>query len=192
MDKTKVQKVQEQVVHKVQEQVVERGVLGPINAAIDLVRRYQEVPGFRGYVADRMVAVVPICILLLLISIGCAVSPILYIGGTRPWLVLLAMLSVPFVLVGSMFVQVYVFFSWLETRALAEALHHSLKPPGPIGKKLRDAGFDMGAMPPVPWVLAVLFLVLPLAMLVSALPMVGISLIVLGVLAPFVFARLDR
>jgi hypothetical protein len=177
---------------KIQDQIVEGQFSGPLNGAMGLVRRFQEVPGFRGYVRDRMVAVGPIVVLMVLTSIGCAFATIMYIGGTRSALVLLAMLLVPFVLLGSFFVQAYVFFSWLESRALAEALHHSLKPPGPIALKLRKAGFDMGSMPPVPWVLTVIFLFLPLAMLLAVMPLMAFTLILLLVLAPFVFARLDR
>jgi len=177
---------------KLQQQLVGVLLFGPVNEAMALMGRFQEVPGFRGYVRDRMVVVAPVVVLMLLTSIGCAVSAILYIGGTRPLLVLFAMLLVPVILIGSMLVQLYVFFSWLEGRALAEALHHSLKPPGPIALKLRDAGFDLGAMPPVPWVWAVLFLVLPMAMLFAVMPMLAGLLVVLLVAMPFVFARLDR
>src|SRR5687768_5322449 len=94
---------------KIQDQIVEGQVLGPLNGAMRLVRRFQEVPGFRGYVRDRMVAVAPIVVLMVFTSIGCAFATIMYIGGTRPALVLLAMLLVPFVLIGSFFVQAYVF-----------------------------------------------------------------------------------
>jgi hypothetical protein len=177
---------------KVQDQIVNGQLFGPINGAVALMGRFQEIPGFRGYVRDRMVVVGPVCILMLLTSIGCAVATVLFVGGTKPLLVLLAMISVPFILVGSLFVQLYVFFSWLEGRALAEALHHSLSPPGPLTAKLRKAGFDLGAMPPVPWVLAVLFVVLPLAMLTAVLPILAAALIVLLAAVPFIFARLDR
>ena len=107
-------------------------------------------------------------------------------------LVLLAILLAPFVLIGSFFVQMYVFGAWLENRALAQALHHSPRRSGPLAARLRKAGIDMGTLPPVPWALAALFLFLPLAMLTEALPKLGFSLIALLVVAPFVYARLDR
>jgi hypothetical protein len=47
-------------------------------------------------------------------------------------------------------------------------------------------------MPAVPWALALLFLVLPFAMLASVVPKLAWTLIALHILAPVVFARLDR
>jgi hypothetical protein len=44
----------------------------------------------------------------------------------------------------------------------------------------------------VPWVLATLFLVAPLAALVAVHPRLGIALVVIEILAPFAYARLDR
>ena len=192
MAKTKVEEPKPTPQVQAAERAAERLLLGPLNAAIDLVRRYQEVPGFRGYVKDRMVAVIPICAFMVLVSVCFAFATIMFLGGTRPVLVLLSMLLVPFVIIGSLFVQLYVFFSWLEIRALAKALHHSITPPGPIAKKLREAGFDLGDMPPVPWVLAVLFVFLPLLMLVSVTPLLGTLLILLLIAVPFVYARLDQ
>jgi hypothetical protein len=91
------------------------------------------------------------------------------------------MLFAPFVLLGSLFVQVYVFGSWLEGRALDRALHR--RPPV---KQL-----DLGRMPSVPWVLAAFFLFAPLAMLVAVVPALGVLLIVLLIGTPVAFARLD-
>ena len=51
---------------------------------------------------------------------------------------------------------------------------------------------DLGEMPPVPWALAAIFLVLPLAALVLAAPKLAFAVIVLQILAPIAFARLDR
>jgi hypothetical protein len=173
-------------------QKVEQHLLGVVNDALNLVRRFQEVQGFRDYVLGRLSLVVPIGVLIVLTSIGCAAATVLYLGGTRPLLVLLAMLLVPFVLVGSLFVQAYVFFSWLENRALAQALHRKA-PRGPVAAwMIRKLGADMGSLPPVPWVLAAIFLLLPLAMLVMLVPKVGLALVVLLVLAPIAFARFDR
>jgi hypothetical protein len=163
-----------------------------VNEALNLVRRYQEGRGFRSYVKERMNLLVPIGLLMLLISIGCAAATVLYLGGTRPLLVLFAILLVPFVLIGSFFVQAYVFASWLEGRALAMALHRKPKASGPLAARLLKAGIDMGAMPAVPWLLAALFVALPIAMLLAVMPGLALLLIVLLAAAPVVFARLDR
>lgn len=173
-------------------QIAQSLFLDPLNEGLNLFHRFQEAHGFRSYVMERRPLLAPIGLLMLLTSIACAAGTVMYLGGTRSALVLLAMLLVPFVLVGSLFVQAYVFAAWLEGRALARALPRSPSPAGPIAARLRKAGIDMGSMPPVPWVLAVLFLVLPFAMLWAVTPKFTILLIALHVAAPFVFARLDR
>lgn len=173
-------------------QIAQSLLLAPLNEGLNLVRRYQEGEGFKSYVRERTALLVPIGLLMAVTSVSCAAATVLYLGGTRSVLVLLAMLLVPFVLAGSAFVQAYVFVSWLEGRALAKALHRGPPAAGPITARLRKAGIDLGAMPPVPWVLAAIFLVLPLIMLASVAPKLAIALIVLQVAAPVVFARLDR
>ena len=173
-------------------QIAQSLLLDPVNEAMSLVRRFQEGQGFRGYVMERMALLVPIGLLMLVTSIACAAATVLYLGGTRSVLVLLAILLVPFVLLGSAFVQAYVFAAWLEGRALAKALHRKSPPAGPITARLRKAGIDLGSAPPVPWVLAALFLVLPLVMLALVVPKLAFALIALQVAAPFAFARLDR
>lgn len=173
-------------------QMAQSLLLDPVNEALNLYRRYQQGQGFKSYVTERMALLVPIGLLMLVTSLACAAATVLYLGGTRSFLVLLAILLVPFVLLGSAFVQAYVFLSWLESRALAKALHRTPRPSGPITAKLLEAGIDLGSRPPVPWVLAALFLVLPLAMLWLVVPKLAFVLVALHVVAPFAFARLDR
>jgi hypothetical protein len=96
-------------------------------------------------------------------------------------LALPGMLLAPFVLVGSLFVQAFVFFSWLESRALAQALGRRSKKP-----------FDFGQLPRVPWALAVLLLVLPLLILAAVSPTAALILILLAILITVSFARFDR
>ena len=173
-------------------QIAQSLLLEPLNEALSLYRRYQEGKGLKYYMTERMALLLPIGLLMAVTSIACAAATVLYLGGTRSFLVLLAILLVPFVLLGSAFVQAYVFFSWLENRAIAKDLHRRPKPAGPITAKLLEAGIDLGSRPPVPWVLAALFLLLPLAMLWLVVPQLAFLLIALHVAAPFAFARLDR
>lgn len=175
-----------------QQKAMQYVLLGAVEDALNLVQRFQEGEGFKNYVLERMRLVVPVGLLMGVTSIGCAAATVLYIGGTRSTLVLLAILLVPFVLLGSFFVQAYVFAAWLETRALAKALHHSPAAAGPMAAKLRKAGINVGSIPPVPWALAALFLFLPLAMLIIVIPWLGILLIALLIAAPIAFVRLDR
>jgi hypothetical protein len=189
---------QQPISHKVaqpsttQQKVAQYVLLGALDDGLNLVQRYQEGGGFRNYVQERMRLIAPIAVLMAVTSMGCAAATVLYVGGTRPMLVLLAILLVPFVLLGSFFVQVYIFGFWLENRALAKALRHRPAAAGPVAARLRRAGINVGAVPPVPWVLAALFLFLPLAMLAMVVPWLGILLIVLLIAAPVAYAKLDR
>ncbi len=98
-------------------------------------------------------------------------------------------------LAGSLFVQLYVFFAWLEERALAQVA----RPPHRAGAgQVRRAGPSAssartsGRLPRVPWVLAAIFVFLPLAVLTQLAPKCAALLIVLLVLAPILYARFDR
>ena len=64
---------------------------------------------------------------------------------------------------------------------------------GPLGAwMMRKLRIDLGQAPRVPWGLAALFLLLPLALLVKVALKAALVLIVLAVLTPFVFARFDK
>ena len=173
-------------------QIAQSLFLDPFNEGMNLVRRYQDGQGFRSYVKQRSALLAPIGLLMLLTSIALAGGLVMYLGGTRSFLVLLSMLIAPFVLIGALFVQAYVFVSWLEARALAHALHRKPRAKGPVSALLLKHGIDLGSMPPVPWVLAAVFLVLPFAMLWLVSPKLALGLVVLHVAAPLVYARLDQ
>ena len=147
-------------------------LLDPLNDGMNLVRRYQEVRGSGSYVTERTKLLAPIAVLMALTSLACAAATVMYLGGLQPLLVLLSLLLAPVILAGSAFVQAYIYLSWLENRALAKALRRPL-PAGPIRAQLRKAGIDLGTVPPVPWVLTIVFLFLPLSMLVAIVPGVG-------------------
>jgi hypothetical protein len=119
---------------------------------------------------------------------------VVFVGGTRPMTVLLSLLLAPFVLIGSLFVQGYMFLSWLEGRSLAKSLGHSVgKSRGKLTAWIeKHIEADLGAMPPVPWLLAAIFLLAPLVALAMAAPKLAIAVILLQILAPIAFARLDR
>ncbi len=151
------------------------------NEARGLAGRYQDGPGFRDYVASRMVFVAPAAVLFLLISIACAASTVIFLADRHPMLALPGLLLAPFVLVGSLFVQAFVFFSWLESRALARALGRRKKAP-----------LDFGEMPNVPWTLAAVLLLVPLLMLFAVSGTALLVLILLVAAIAFAFARFDR
>jgi hypothetical protein len=153
-------------------------LMGVLEDGVDLANRVQENRPFRNYLEERAWLVAPAAVLILVASLACALGLVLFVGGTRPVLVLFSLVLAPFVLAGSVLVQAYVFVSWLETRALAQALGHRL----PRRRKL----------PIVQSLLAALFVVTPLAMLCSVAPTIGCMIVALLVAAPFAYARLDR
>ncbi len=146
-----------------------------------LARRFQEAEGFRLYLRRRFLLVAPALALLALISIACAAATVIFLADRHPLLALPALLLAPFVLAGSLFVQAYVFFSWLESRALAQAL----------GRR-KNARFDFGQLPRVPWGLAAVFLVVPLAIVGAISTPTVLVLILLVILVTVLFAKFDR
>lgn len=149
--------------------------------ARDLAVRFQEAQGLRHYVRSRMPLVIPAGLVFLLISIACAAATVIFLAERHALLALPGLLLAPLVLVGSLFVQAYVFFSWLEGRALARALGRRSKAP-----------IDLGELPPVPWGVAALFLFAPLAILAVVAMEAAMVLIVLATLTLLLFARFDR
>jgi hypothetical protein len=159
-----------------------------------LAHRYREREGVRLYVLERKWLVIPAALVTVLISIACAAGTVVFLAGAYSLLVLPALLLAPVILVGSLFVQMYVFFYWLENRALARELGHRAKPAhGMLAAWLSNKlGVDMGKFPPVPWILATVVLFAPLAMLAYFALNVALVLIVLAILMPILYARFDR
>lgn len=171
-----------------------RHLLGSLNNAIALVQRYREVEGFRHHVRKRLHLVLPALALILVTGFACAMAVILLTLGPRPLLALLGLLLAPVALAGSLFVLHYVFFSWVEERALARSLGHRTGPaPGRFAAWTESKlGANLGRMPAVPWVLAAIFVFLPLALLTQLAPKSAALLIVVLVAAPILYARFDR
>ncbi len=168
--------------------------LETLKEAQNLAHRFQEAEGFRLYVLERKRLMIPAVLVIVLISIACAAGTVVFLAGAYSLLALPALLLAPVILIGSLFVQVYVFFYWLENRALARALGHRAKPAqGMLAAWLsRKLGVDMGTFPPVPWILATIVLFAPLAMLAYFALNVALVLIVLAILMPILYARFDR
>jgi hypothetical protein len=142
--------------------------------ARNLVARFRNAEGFRAYLLARRTLIVPAGAVFILIAMACAAAVVLFLADRHPLLALPELVLAPFVLIGSLFVQSFVFLSWLESRAIAQVLR----------RPVRNV--------PVPWVLAGVFLVLPLALLGSVAPKAALVAVLAGVAVPFAFARLDR
>jgi len=168
--------------------------LGPLDDGLGLARRYREVEALQEYVGANLRLVVPAGLLLLVTALACGLTPVMLLVGARPVASLAGLLLAPLVLLGSLFVLALLFFSWLEERALVRSLGHRTGPvPGELARWLkRKLGADLGRVPRVPWLLAALFVVLPLATLVRMAPVVAVPLIVLLLAAPILYARFDR
>ena len=164
-----------------------------LDDALNLAHRLKEGAVFRHYVLQRLPLIVPLALLVVAASIACTAATVLYIAGTRSFLLLLALFLIPVVLLGSFFVQSYVLLGWLEGRAFAKAYpRHKRRPPGRLAAFIRRRlGVDMGEAPPVPWVLAAVMLGVPLFLFVLLAPQFALPLIALLVAAPVVYARFD-
>jgi hypothetical protein len=150
--------------------------------ARELAARFQGSPGFQEYLQSRLVLLVPAGLVFLLISVACAAAMVIFLAERHPLLALPGLVLAPLILLGSLFVQGYVFASWLEDRAIARAL----------GRRCAGRWVDMGRLPPVPWALAAAFLLLPLALLALLATPAALLLCVLGLATPVLYARLDR
>lgn len=162
--------------------------------ALALAQRLRELEGLRLHVQERLRLVIPATIVLVLIALACAIGVVVFLADFHPLLTLAGILLLPVVLFGSLFVLAYVFFSWVEGRALARELGNRHRPaPGAAAALLaRKFKLDMGPIPPVPWTLAAIFLLAPLGLLVVSSPGLAVMVAVLGVLMPMVYAKFDR
>jgi hypothetical protein len=169
-------------------------ITGPMKDALDLAHRFQESELFQRYVVQRMWLVAPAALLMLATSLLLAFGTVMYVGGTRSLTVLLSLLLAPFVLVGSLLVQGYVFLAWLEGRAIARSLgHRAKKQRGRLVAWIaRRLDADLGDAPPVPWLFAAILVALPFIALTLSAPTLAIAVMVLQILGPILFARLDR
>ncbi len=158
-----------------------------------LAERYQKGDAFKLYVAERMYLVIPAVVAFLLVSIVCTAATVVFLAGSRSWLMLPSLILAPLILIGSLFVQIYVFFSWLELRALARALGHAAKPAAGTPAWLSKIPvMNSGNIPPVPWVLAAIFLLAPLVILAKLSWLAALALVVVAAVAPVLCWRLDR
>ncbi len=174
--------------------VIRRLFTDTLENALALLQRFQEVESFNVYVHERMPGILAAMLIMFLISIGCVMGIVTLLPNMH-WAFVLPMLFVlPIVLVGSMFTEAYIFFSWIEGRSMEQALGSRRKAPrGALATWLRKKLFvDLGPFPPVPWFLATVFLAVPLVMLALTWFPAAAGFIALGILMPFAYAFLDR
>ena len=150
-----------------------------LHEAPNLLQRYRHGDAFRRYVQRHAPLVVAALVVFLIVSMATTAAMVVFFGGTSELLVLACLILAPFVLVGSLAVQVFVFFSWLEQRAIDRVAGRR---PCTIQEHL----------PHVPWTLAVVFLVVPFFILAAVSIKVAATLLVVFILTPVAYSLLDR
>jgi hypothetical protein len=165
-----------------------------LNDMQNLARRFQEGRGLQAYVLEHKLQLIPLVIAILLVSVSCAVAPVVYLSEMHRLLALPALLLIPVILIGSLLLLLHVMFSWLENRALARELGHSIKPvPGSLAAWLTHrTGKDFSTLPRIPWILAAILVFAPLAMVASFSLGAALVLVLVLVAAPVVFVAFDR
>lgn len=166
--------------------------LETIQEAANLYNRYQAGAGFKAYLRPRMNMVYAMAALFVITAVTCTAGTVVALAGARAFLMLFALILAPFILIGNLFVLVYVFFGWLENRAIAEGLKHRLEPEGPAKRWLRkNLKADLGKFPALPWIFVAVFLLLPLLATASVFPKVALGLVAVHALAVLGYARID-
>lgn len=177
-----------------QHRVVRFVITDALDDARSLLRRFQEVDSFNTYVHERMPVILISMLIMFFISIGCAMGIVTLLPDMHWALVLPMLLLLPLVLAGSLFVQVYVFFSWIEGRSMERALASRYKAPrGVIAAWLQSKlKLDLGPYPSIPWIPAAILYLTPLLMLASSWRSAAVAFIVIGILVPIAYAVIDR
>ncbi len=150
-----------------------------ITEARNLAQRYAKGDAFRRYVHARAALVLPALALFVAISVALGLG-LFGVMGTHHLGVLLAMILLPFVLFGSFALQAFLFFAWLELRALAP-----MPPPG-AGLRLR-----LGKPPPIPWISAALLVFVPFLFLTLASLKAASLVLVVALLIPILYTLLE-
>lgn len=164
------------------------GFLDTVNAGYELYQRYQKGAAFRLYVKNHGVEIIVSMLLLVVIACASTAATIVFVGGMRSWLVLLALIAAPIVLIGNLALLAYLFFSWLEGRAVATP-----RPQGALGAWVEARlGANLGAAPRIPWPMVGLFIGLPFLMLVWLSWPTALVLALLALGLPVIYARLDH
>jgi hypothetical protein len=159
-----------------------------INAGLGLFERYRRGAAFRGYVKKHGVEIALAILVAVAIALACTGATIVFVGGTRPWRVFLALIAAPLVLLGNAGLLLYLFFSWIEGRAVTAP-----RPHGAAGTWIQaKLGANLGAPPQVPWPLAGLFVGLPFLMLLWLSWPTALVLVVLAAALPILYARADQ
>ena len=174
--------------------ILRYALLRPIDEARDILRRLRSNEAFQHYLRKRTLRALPLVVGIVLTSLACSAGAMLFFLRAGPLLTLAATIVVaPTVLIASFAVQAYVLLSWLEGRALAKLQEHRRpRHHGPVGQWLaRRYRIDMGPLPRVPWIPALVFFLLPAAMLAQVAAPFAAGLAAFQIVAAIFYARRD-
>jgi len=160
--------------------------------ARDFALKFQNDDVFRDYVVSRMWIVLPVVLVFFLVSTICSIDVMFRTArlayDPSLWLRLFALLLGAAVWLCGVVGQLYVFLIWLEERAAQRARSEQ-------GKRVKvPAGFlnylkYSRAVPP--WILVLVFVVLPLANVARGAPVAALILAALLALVPVLFKKFD-
>ena len=175
--------------------MLRRSLLEPAEGTVHMLQRLRDNETFRDYLRERMLNALPLFLALVAACITLAVGTAAYATDTNGFIALLVMLTVvPIVLIGSAWVLVHALFSWLEERSLVVLLGGGRsRARGPVNQWFaRHLHIDLGPAPHVPWVPALVFVLLPLLVLIQVSATIAEGLVALVLVAVFIFAARDR
>jgi hypothetical protein len=159
----------------------------------NLWQRFQRGGAFRNYLSQRLVLVVPALVIFVLFSVATTAGTVITLGGTRSILVLVGLLAAPLVLLGSLFVQVFVFLQWLENRAIAQATHHTPPTARDELKQLFPGLWSVvKGFPPAVLAIGGALLLAPLVFVWHLSASVALLLLALLAATPAAYSLLDR
>ncbi|MGQ0544841.1 MAG: hypothetical protein ACT4P3_05830 [Betaproteobacteria bacterium] len=163
-----------------------------VEDALALAARFRDAEGLSRHAVQRKPLLQGASAALGLLGLGCGAGVFLFFAGLSNWTALPGVLLAPLAAACSLAVIFYVFFSWIEARALAQALGHRTSQASFVETWLRKRlRADLMARPQVPWLAAALFVGLPFALLALAAPIAAVVLLLVGIATPVVYARLD-
>src|SRR5882672_7266678 len=165
------------------------GQLRPRNIlrdARDLAIKFVRDDVLQAYVAPRVWAVLAVVLVFVLVGTVCAIDVMIKAGRFVPGIV--ALLAGAAVWAGGVAGQIYVFAIWLEERAAQrdrdERDIHVELPAGFLAYLKYSRSL-------VPWILILVCVALPLAIMAPRAPLVALLLFTVSLLAPFLFKKFD-
>lgn len=177
------------------ERLLRHSLLEPAEGTLHIVRRLQENDAFRGYLRERILSVLPLVVAVVATSVTLAVGTAAFGASTNGLVALLVMLTVvPIVLIGSFWVQAHAALSWLEERSLVKLLPGGgrSRRRGPVNQWLiRRVHIDLGPLPKLPWVPALVFFLPPAIVLTQVSAPIAEGLAAFLLAAVVIYAARD-